>query len=109
MNTILYQPIVDAMVVEYPFQVLWALTTTVRQQLVLVTGNLLFSTLMTHFGMDKVVVDLIERTCCDPSNLPWFCKKLPQSTTDYLEVCICGDENLSNEDTPIDIVQLYIQ
>ena len=54
MNTILYQPIVDAMMMEYPLQVLWALITTVRQQLVLVAGNLLFSTLMTHFGMDKV-------------------------------------------------------
>ena len=53
--------------------------------------------------------DGLERTCCDPPNLPWFCKELPQSTTDYLEVRICGDENLSNEDTPIDLVQLYIQ
>ena len=51
----------------------------------------------------------LESTCCDPPNLPWFCKELPQSTTDDLEVRICGDENLSNEDTPIDLVQLYIQ
>ena len=48
-----------------------------------------------------------ERTCCDPPNLPWFCKELPQSTTDNLEVRICEDED--NEDTPIDLVQLYIQ
>ena len=53
--------------------------------------------------------DGLERTCCDPPSLPWFCKELPQSTTDYLEVRICEDENLSNEDTPIDLVQLYIQ
>ena len=53
--------------------------------------------------------DGLERTCCDPPNLPWFCKELPQPTTDNLEVRICGDENLSNEDTPIDLVQLYIQ
>ena len=58
MNTILYQPIVHAMVVEYLLQVLWTLTTTVRQQLVLVAGSLLFSTLMTYFGMDKIVVEL---------------------------------------------------
>ena len=51
----------------------------------------------------------LERTCCDPPNLPWFCKELPQPTTDYLEFRICGDEDLSNEDTPIDLVQLYIQ
>ena len=51
----------------------------------------------------------LERTCCDPPNLPWFCKELPQPTTDYLEIRICSDEVLSNEDTLIDLVQLYIQ
>ena len=51
----------------------------------------------------------LERTCCDPPNLPWFCKELPGPTTDDLEFRICGDEMLSNEDTPIDLVQLYIQ
>jgi len=39
--------------------------------------------------------------------LLWFCKELRQSTTDNLEVRICEDED--NEDTPIDLVQLYIQ
>ena len=53
--------------------------------------------------------DGLERTCCDSPNLPWFCKELPQSTTDYLEVRICGDENRDTEDTPIDLIQLYIQ
>ena len=51
----------------------------------------------------------LEGTCCNLSNLPWFCKELPQSTTDKLEVRICGDEDLSGEDTPIDLVQLYVQ
>ena len=50
-----------------------------------------------------------ERTCCDPPNLPWFCKELPQSTTDDLEFRICGDASRSNEDTPIDLAQLYVQ
>ena len=50
-----------------------------------------------------------EGTCCDSPNLPWFCKKLPQSTNNTLELRICGDSSRSNEDTPIDIVQLYIQ
>ena len=49
----------------------------------------------------------LEHTCCDPPNLPWFCRKLPQPTTDYLEVRICGDK--TDEDTPIDLVKLYIQ
>ena len=51
-----------------------------------------------------------ERTCCDPPNLPWFCKKLPEPTTDDLEFRLCGDESRNtNEDIPIDLVELYIQ
>ena len=51
----------------------------------------------------------LEGTCCDSPNLPWFCKELPEPTTDDLEVRICGDEDRDTEDTPIDLVQLYIQ
>ena len=50
-----------------------------------------------------------EGTCCDPPNLLWFCKELPRSTTDDLEFRICGNEDLTSEDTPLDLVQLYIQ
>ena len=51
----------------------------------------------------------LERTCCDPPSLPWFCKELPEPTTDDLEFRICGDQSLADEDTPIDLVQLYVQ
>ena len=51
----------------------------------------------------------LEGTCCDPPNLPWFCRELSQSTTDNLEFRICGDQSLADEDTPIDLVELYIQ
>ena len=46
-------------------------------------------------------------TCCQFNHPPWFCKTLPRSTTDDLEVRIChiGD----NEDTPIQLLQLYVQ
>ena len=50
-----------------------------------------------------------ERTCCNPPNLPWFCKNLPEPTTDDLEFRLCGDESRTNEDTPIDLVELYIR
>ena len=46
-------------------------------------------------------------TCCQFNNPPWFCKTLPQSTTDDLEVRIC--KNSINEDTPVQLVELYIQ
>ena len=51
----------------------------------------------------------LEGTCCDPPNLPWFCKKLPEPTTDDLEFRTCGDAPRNSEDTPIELVELYIQ
>ena len=51
-------PPVRALVVEHLLQVLWALTTTVSQHIVVLCGTLLFSTIMTHCGMDKIVMDL---------------------------------------------------
>ena len=50
-----------------------------------------------------------ERTCCDHPNLPWFCKDLPESTTNDLEFRICGDQAQWDEDILINFVQLYIQ
>ena len=51
----------------------------------------------------------LERTCCDPPNLLWFCKKLPEPTTDDLEFRLCGDQAVADEDVPIDLAELYIQ
>ena len=46
-------------------------------------------------------------TCCQFNNPPWFCKTLPQPTTDDLEIRICNDAN--HEDTPVQLVELYVQ
>jgi len=40
---------------------------------------------------------------------PWFCRQLPQATTDDIEVRICGDEFItSNEDTTVKVIEIYI-
>ena len=48
-------------------------------------------------------------TCCSFNNPPWFCKKLPQATTEDIELRMCGYEPTTNEDTPIEIVEIYVQ
>ena len=48
-------------------------------------------------------------TCCSFNNPPWFCKQLPQPTTDDIELRLCGDENTINEDTPLEMVEIYIK
>ena len=48
-------------------------------------------------------------TCCSLNNPPWFMKQLPSSTTNDIEMRMCNDESYTNEDTPIEIIELYIQ
>ncbi|XP_064388047.1 uncharacterized protein LOC135336227 [Halichondria panicea] len=48
-------------------------------------------------------------TCCEFNNPPWFCKQLPQPTTDNIELRICGDQALLDEDTPIEIIEMYVR
>ena len=52
----------------------------------------------------------LHSTCCTFNNPPWFCKELPQSTTDDIEVRICADQDSSHdEDSPIELIELYVQ
>ena len=51
-----------------------------------------------------------EGQCCsNGKSPPWFSVELPNLTTDDIEVRICGTELISNEDTPIKLLELYIQ
>ena len=45
-------------------------------------------------------------TCCSFNRPPWFCKQLPQPTTDDLELRVCGDRYRKN---PFDQIEIYIQ
>ena len=47
-------------------------------------------------------------TCCSFNNPPWFCKQLPQPTTDDIELRLCADQAIDNEDTPLEVVEIYI-
>ena len=47
--------------------------------------------------------------CCELSTAPWFCRQLPQTTTDDIEVRICRNEPPGDEDTPVELIELYIR
>ena len=47
--------------------------------------------------------------CCTFNNPPWFCTELDQHTSDDIELRLCADEDTSNEDIPIEIIELYVQ
>ena len=48
-------------------------------------------------------------TCCSFNNPPWFCKQLPQPTKDDIELRLCADHSIQNEDTPLETVEIYIK
>lgn len=50
-----------------------------------------------------------QNMCCTFNNPPWFCKELSQSTTDDVEVRICADQNIKDEDSLIQAVELYVK
>ena len=51
-------------------------------------------------------------TCCSLNNPPWFLKQLPSNTADDIEMRMCRDHPFINgqidEDTPIEMLELYI-
>ena len=53
--------------------------------------------------------DANEAPCCNPPDLPWFCKGFPEPTSDDLEVRICTDQPPSDEDVPLEVIELYVQ
>jgi hypothetical protein len=51
-----------------------------------------------------------EGTCCTGTNTPpWFSVNLGSPTSDDIEVRIMGSESTDNEDTPIELLEFYVQ
>ena len=48
-------------------------------------------------------------SCCQLNNPPWFCKDLGREFRSDFEVRLCGDEDLGNEDVPLELIELYMQ
>ena len=51
-----------------------------------------------------------EGTCCTGTNTPpWFSVNLSSPTSDDIEVRIMGSQSTDDEDTPIELLELYVQ
>ena len=48
-------------------------------------------------------------SCCEFNNPPYFCRRLSGAVADDIEVRICGGEALTNEDTPIELIEIFVQ
>ena len=49
-----------------------------------------------------------EARCCTPPLLPWFLKRIGSTTADNLEMRLCTDEGLNNENVGIDQYEFYV-
>ena len=51
-----------------------------------------------------------EGTCCTGTNTPpWFSVNLGSQTSDDIEVRIMGSQSTDDEDTPIELLDIYVQ
>ena len=50
-----------------------------------------------------------ESTCCTNTNMPWFLKTLNEITTDDIELRVCSSGGILSEDTPLDIIEIYVK
>ena len=52
----------------------------------------------------------VEASCCTNPYLPWFYRDFGNvSSTEDLELRVCGDEGQDNEDSPFELYEFYIQ
>ena len=48
-------------------------------------------------------------TCCTLHPGPWFYRSLPYISVDDIEVRVCGDQATVDEDTPIELIEIYVK
>ena len=52
----------------------------------------------------------VESPCCSATGIPWFHRDYGNTTTtDYIELRVCGDEGTSNEDSPVGFYEIYVK
>ena len=51
----------------------------------------------------------IEKPCCQGPDIPWFHKTFNFSTTDYIELRVCGNQEVTDEDVPVGFYEIYVK
>ena len=49
-----------------------------------------------------------EAPCCTHPNMPWFIKTLGETTTEDIQLRLCINELLTNEETLLQLIELYV-
>ena len=52
----------------------------------------------------------LEAPCCTAPGLPWFHRDYgTNTTTDYIELRVCGNQGTSDEDSPVSFYEIYVK
>ena len=52
----------------------------------------------------------LESSCCNVPGIPWFHRDYGSTTTtDYIELRVCGNEEASDEDSPVSYYEIYVK
>ena len=52
--------------------------------------------------------DGVEAPCCTHPNMPWFTKTLNETTTEDIQLRLCNNEGIADEETLLQFISLYI-
>ena len=50
----------------------------------------------------------VEAPCCNHPNMPWFNKALSETTTEDIELRVCANAGIQNEDIRLELIELFI-
>ena len=50
-----------------------------------------------------------EAPCCTHPNMPWFNKTLSETTTEDIELRLCEDQVVADEDTLVQVIELFVR
>ena len=52
----------------------------------------------------------LEWSCCNVTGIPWFHRDYGSTTTtDYIELRVCGDQGTDNDDAPVGYYEIYVK
>ena len=50
----------------------------------------------------------VEAPCCTHPNMPWFTKILGETTTEDIQLRLCNDQGIGDEETLLQLISLYV-
>ena len=72
-------------------------------------GHWQLNVLYTDPLWDGKQCGLIEKPCCQAPGIPWFHKTFNLPITDYIELRVCGDQDVTDEDIPVGFYDIYVK